>query len=140
MNLVSNHAWFKGSSFLWDRELPLKMVEVVTVDKDDPEIKKGQAVFVCQSKSVVPFPTLLERLEYFSSWQHAKQAIALCLRLKEKCVHRLVKKSVCVDINVSISEHQPTSISEMNEAERVICLAVQTFYFEEEIKQLLIIL
>lgn len=88
-----------------ERELLLNMVEEVTIDKDDPEVRKGQLAFVCQSKSVVVFPTLLERLEYCSSWQHAKQAIVLCLRLKEKLIHRSVKKSVCVDINVSISKH-----------------------------------
>ena len=136
IELVSNTMWFNGPSFLWEPNLLLEDTEYVAVDQTDPEVRKTQVLLVDQTMPNHLFPTLLERLEYFSSWHHAKRAIALCLRLKTKLIQRSVKRSVCTDERLSHSEYEPLCVQELHEAEHTICKIVQESCFKDEISQL----
>lgn len=80
---LSKSKWIAGSEFLWKSEdewrLPSK--EMPELLKEDPEVKPA----TCMTSVVSPaWPGLVERLTYFSDWQRAKKAVALCQRYIRK--------------------------------------------------------
>ena len=81
--LIDNPLWWNGPEFLWN---PCKDWDSVndnpSIPLDDPEVKKvsARATQIQDPK----LPSVLERLNHFSSWYRAKKAIAVCLRLQQK--------------------------------------------------------
>lgn len=135
-NLVHNHMWFNGPSFLWELNLPLSENVVPSLGQNDPEVKKTQSFLVDQREKVLSFPTLLERMGYFSSWYRSKRASALCLRLKMKLRQGSVRISAGCDIKQRLSSYEPVSVEEVREAEHVICKTVQAVSFKDDIEHL----
>ena len=58
----------------------LSPLQISKISSDDPEIKRGSVLATQVRKP----SSVLEHLEYFSSWHRAKRAVAVCLRLQEK--------------------------------------------------------
>lgn len=77
--LVESSRWITGLEFLWMPEdqwpQPLEDRELVSLP-DDPEVKK---VTSYATSTQEPW-NLVESLSYFSDWQRACRAIAICLR------------------------------------------------------------
>ena len=79
-NELAKSKWILGPEFLWkpeaewDAMLKQPIVDVNLLD-DDPEVKKVGLLATVVSPS---WPTLVNRLAYFSDWHRAKKAIALC--------------------------------------------------------------
>ena len=98
--LIRSNRWWNGSNFLW-KPLPDEHNFDPQLSPDNPEVRKVTAL---TTKSI-EHPTLLDCIEYFSDWYHAKRAIADCLlfiqRMKlskqvtqrqKGCRHRKVSK------------------------------------------------
>ena len=78
---------------------------------------------------------MLGRLDYFSDWHRAKRAIALCLRFRKKLQTRSVKKN-SHSSSPDVSQYQPVSVSELQEAEFEIIRIVQAERFDSELNTL----
>ena len=103
--------------------------EIPVLSENDPEVKK---VVSLATTVEAPFATLLERLSFFSDWERAKKALALCCRytrcLRNKVgtkrtnegydLRRKSKRVRPVAVN-------PVSVEELRQAELVIIKAVQ---------------
>ena len=89
---LSNSGWFTGPKFLWQSQLPVgtSSPEAYADLSGDPEVKG--TICLASSLKLVQQGTILERLEYFSDWERAKRAVALCLRFKDLLKRHLVKK------------------------------------------------
>ncbi len=83
--LQSETAWLNGPRFLWNTELPSSQETVPlpeNICRMTQEVKRVQ-VFSIKTDQVLRSSTcILERIEYFSDWQRAKRAIAICLKFK----------------------------------------------------------
>ena len=80
--------------------------------------------------------SILERLEYFSSWHRAKKAIAVCLRLQEK-FRRPNDKEVKQDSTDSrSSKYIPVNVQELQNAESAIIKIVQRAAFLEVVSSM----
>jgi hypothetical protein len=119
--ILSSTLWWKGPEFLMQpTPLPLtKNEHHSTLLPDDPNVRKT-TVLVANSEAKPEFK-LSERLEYFSNWYRARRAVARCLQLKQ----RLKKQR-------SETKGNHISVSDINEAERVIIRAVQEDAFAKE--------
>ncbi|XP_064619531.1 uncharacterized protein LOC135482978 [Lineus longissimus] len=117
--------WLRGPDFLWERELPKAGHQEVEEIEDDPEVKREitGTVLAVNVKAANMYPSLLERLSSFSSWEAAKTAIAICLRYRD----RLLGKQ---DATI---KQRPLAAEDMQRAEREILNAVQLEAFAEEI-------
>ena len=104
---------------------PLPKEDVDTsLQQEDPEVKATSA-FATTVTQKTQYASLLERLEYFSSWHRAKKAVALCLRYRDLLLGR--SKSKC---------DRPVTVDELTRAEVVIVASVQTEAFPEELQVL----
>lgn len=89
--LMNRSKWFTGPEFLWTPEsLHFHESREAELSYDDPEVKKFQSFSTKSGAS--NFPSILERLEHFSSWQHAKTAVAICLNFKGMLQKRTIWK------------------------------------------------
>ena len=87
--LVHESCWLTGPEFLWSSNVNSAQVcsKPPAIDPQDPELKM---VSTLATQSVERFPHHFEssRLDTFSDWFRAKNAVALCLlpknRLKER--------------------------------------------------------
>ena len=84
-NLVNNSHWLKGPPFLWEQTITYQDEEEATfvLSPDDPELKKSR-VLATSGTQKEEMASILKRLEYFSDWNRARKAIAICLRLKHR--------------------------------------------------------
>ena len=114
-DLVQSELWWHGPDFL-SQQQPLPLDDSTHTVDDDPEVKKVQALKT-ETTAEVEFD-LISRLARFSSWQRAKSAVALCLRLQRRYRER-------------IKVHGPLSVEELQEAERVIVREIQKREFPE---------
>ena len=120
--------WLRGPGFLWKEETEWNKTEIQCdeVLENDPEVKK---VVVLATEVSQSWPTLVERLKYFSSWFRAKRAVALCRRY----IKKLKLKSSQRSQNEMFATAGP-SVQELSEAEMVILKTVQEEAFEEEVQ------
>ncbi|XP_076086068.1 uncharacterized protein LOC143056790 [Mytilus galloprovincialis] len=74
--------WYTGPDFLWNAEHVVRkeLSDTYKPLLNDPEVRK---VKVMSTSTCLPPPaSILERLEYFSDWNRAKHATAICLNLR----------------------------------------------------------
>ena len=96
--LANNSVWLKGPEFLWKQDVSITEPETFMVDPRDPEVKGIQSLS-CSTESSEPF-SLLEHLEYFSSWHLARRAEALCQRFIAKLRQRVSEKIQAGDFRI----------------------------------------
>ena len=136
--LLTEAKWLKGPKFLWERKLPEAKVGNNDVHPEDPELKKGHC-FISETKQIC-FPSLIERLQYFSDWYRAKRAVALCLKFKDSLCNRIVKKPLkgeCIrSMQHDLQQYQPVTVSDLQRAETEIVRIAQYDSFREEINAL----
>ena len=117
--------WICGPAFLWkdEKEWPVsESEEFEELKYDDPEVKK----IVIMTTSASPmWPSLIERLAYFSDWLRAKKAVSLCRPFVSKLRARVQQRSAHYLKNSDVSQFKPATVQEMCEAESVILKATQ---------------
>ncbi|VDI08597.1 Hypothetical predicted protein [Mytilus galloprovincialis] len=114
--------WFTGPDFLWNAEHVVRkeLSDTYKPLLNDPEVRK---VKVMSTSTCLPPPaSILERLEYFSDWNRAKHATALCLNLRNALLAKR-PKGTCLSVNVE----------DMRQAELEIVKRVQDTFFKEEL-------
>ena len=110
--------------------------KAASVDPDDPEVKKSNCFLTDQNLKQI-LSTMLERLQYFSTWHRARRAVALCLRLKTKLQQRAVKKPKLTLLKSQVHAlYNPPTVSELQRAEEEICKLAQSASFPEDIDKL----
>ena len=131
---LASSKWINGPDFLWKDEVDWVETrtmsnEIPVLSENDPEVKK---VVSLATTVEAPFATLLERLSFFSDWERAKKALALCCRymrcLRNKVgtkrtnegydLRRKSKRVRPVAVN-------PVSVEELRQAELVIIKTAQ---------------
>ena len=85
------------------------------------------------------YPNMVQRLEYFSSWHRAKEAMVICLRYRRVLLKRVRKRKKMNDLTNTEKARddipgQVISVSEMKVAEMEIIKFVQNYEFENELK------
>ncbi|CAG2243206.1 unnamed protein product [Mytilus edulis] len=80
-DLVKNSNWFTGPKFLWTLQSFDADANKPDLSLNDPEIRIVKAFST--KMDVIEFASMIERLEYFSNWNHAKRAVSICLKLKD---------------------------------------------------------
>ena len=126
---LANSKWINGPTFLWKDEAnspnsQRETNEIPSLSESDPEVKNVVSLATVIKAS---FPSLLERLSFFSDWNRAKKALALCCRyvryLKTKTNCRYVSHNNSKQVRrVTIN---PVSVDELRQAESVIIKAMQ---------------
>ena len=102
---------------------------------DDIELKKARAF----ASNVQEYPSMLERLEYFSSWHRAKKAIVICLGYRSLLLQRVRKRKQDGDfLNTKKPKeiplpNQPVHVSDLNTAELKMIKFVQNQEFKSEL-------
>ena len=138
MELRNNQIWFKGPEFLWRSAITESTDEMAGLSPNDPEVKKGHC-FVTEAKQNV-FPSLLERISYFSDWNRARKAIAGCFRFIDILHSRSAKGSAkenSLELTRSHDLHyEPYTVDEIQRAEKAIVRIVQAESFGEEVQLL----
>ncbi len=128
-NQLANSKWINGPEFLWKNEADWVETQTITneipiLSEGDPEVKKAISLATVVEAS---FSSLLERLSFFSDWERARKALALCcrylrfLRTKTKRRYDLRRNSKRIR---QVTVH-PVSVEELRQAEIVIIRAVQ---------------
>ena len=114
--------WFKGPSFLWNKEEDWNISQpeqVITVDTD-PEIKPTLRV----NTIVVPAKTVLDSLEErVSDWNKMRRIMAQVIRFNKIC-----RKQVC-------SKATRLQVEEVEGAEKIMIRMAQEKYFSEKISK-----
>ena len=140
-DLLQSSRWLRGPSFLWDSHYSWKNFdksEPESLQPDDKEVRKASS-FKTFTTTKEPSATLLQRLEYFSSWFRAKRAVAVCLRYRKILLERTRGKQTTVDgvrTRSAANEHRPVDVDELKAAEQEIIRHVQKEAFKEEISKL----
>ena len=120
---LPDSCWIKGPEFLWDREGKwLKsdnQSHAFSISQDDPEVKKTVAMATVTN---VQYPSIDERVERFSDWKKARQAVALCLIYFEKLLHKKARDNLQIQVE------------DLARAERAIICWAQAQAFSEEMK------
>lgn len=131
--LIDNSLWWNGPELLWKPDKDWNLTDASSeISPDDPEVKRGSVLATQVRKP----SSVLERLEYFSSWHCAKKAVAVCLRLQEK-FRRANDKEVKQDSSDSrSSKYIPVNVEELQNAESEIIKIVQKAAFPEEISSM----
>ena len=102
---------------------------------DDVEVKKASVL----TTSAKEMPSMVERLEYFSSLHRAKRAYAVCLRYRRLLLARVRKKGKPNNAEPEIQSNRkyiPVSVEEMQLAEQYIVKLVQKQAFSNELSSL----
>lgn len=92
---LAQSKWIQGPDFLWKPETEWGVTLNQSVGdaellSGDPEIKK----VVSLATAVTPsWPTMVDRLTYFSDWHRAKKAIAICCRYTRLLRSRIQKRN-----------------------------------------------
>ena len=81
---------------------------------------------------------LLERLEYFSNWNRARRAVAVCYRYQQRLLASThdKKSSQMKNANNSLLKYEPVTVEEIRNAEFKIIKKVQREAFSNEIEAL----
>ena len=126
---LTQSKWIQGPNFLWKPEtewnVTLKQpVGDAELLNDDPEVKK----IVSLATAVTPsWSTMVDRLTYFSDWQRAKKAVAMCrryVRLLQSKIQKRNEDKITRKLR-SGKRVQPISTQLLHEAEVVILKTVQ---------------
>ena len=139
--LVHNSRWLKGPEFLWSSNVhPVQVCcKPGPLDSQDPEVKRVSAL-VTQTVERFPGHFEISRLDSFSDWFKAKNAVALCLQLKRRLMERKVKESPRAlrskSKEVPESQRQKPKVEDLAQAELEIIHSLQHEHFKEEIKTL----
>lgn len=126
---IKKSRWIHGPEFLWSNNYessasePGKMCSEL---KDDPEVKTSHCFQAETKNSVRTFET--DRLNRFSDWHKAKNAVAVCLKYKSILLNRVRKNIEPVQSHITVEN--------LKEAETEIIRALQYEVFKEEIKTL----
>ena len=129
-DLPQSSRWLRGPSFLWDPHYSWKNFdksEPEPLQPDDKEVRKASA-FTTFTTTKEPSASLLQRLEYFSSWFRAKRAVAVCLRYRKTLLERACGKQTTVDgvkTRSAAKEYRPVDVDELKAAEQEIIRHVQ---------------
>ena len=135
--LSEHELWFKGPSFLWEKDVTVENVDLVPdLSPEDAEVKKVKtAVLISnqvtpQSKEEKTFPEVLEsdRFHHSSSPGRLKRSIVRIQRMIEK-------KRPNKQYNTRPIAGPPT-VEEMRLADEVILKSLQFGYFGKEIRVL----
>ena len=144
---LSTSNWITGLAFLWKDEVHWSATvsdESSKLSEDDPEVKTSASLVTATDKQ---FPSLANRLEYFSGFHRAKKAVVLCLlyirklRARVECRTRGEDQKFPERIPQSASSSQPTpsrhiTVELMQQAEMIMVKSVQEVHYEEKIKAL----
>ncbi|XP_070548117.1 uncharacterized protein [Ptychodera flava] len=76
VNDMIHSNWFKGPTFLWDKEFPAPSHTSRDIPADDPELKTTRTLATTQQT----FSSMIERIERFSKWNRAITAVAVLYR------------------------------------------------------------
>ncbi|XP_067023705.1 uncharacterized protein [Acropora muricata] len=112
--------------------------EPESLQPDDKEVRKASSL-TTHTTNKDQFATLLQRLEYFSSWFRTKRAVAVCLRYRKIVLEKTRGKQTTVDGVTTRSasrEYHSVDVNEISEAEQEIIRHVQKEAFKEEISKL----
>ena len=133
-DMIGNVSWWKGPLFLQDEDLQLDKDHMNTeLQADDPEVRQT-VILSTHTENAQAESDLDDRLKYFSSWERARKAVAVCLKFKQKFLMRQVKK--ITPTNQQKGSYQPVNVTEMKAAETVMIKAAQEKEFHKEIKML----
>ena len=136
-NISETSRWIRGPAFLWDPSSKWQEQEEEDEEprllQDDKEVKKTTA-FATGAKEKPA--TLLKRLEYFSDWFRAKRALALCKRYVQKLKERVCRNKKTQEPTNKGVRHEPVTVDELEEAEKIIIKLVQREAFADETRQL----
>ncbi|XP_052071218.1 uncharacterized protein LOC127709652 [Mytilus californianus] len=122
-DLVTNSNWFTGPKFLWTLQSFDADANKPDLTLNDPEIRMVKAFST--KMDVIEFASLIERLEYFSNWNHAKRAVSICLKLKDTLRSQNKSKNN--------SPESKLCVNDMQRAEIEIIKQLQASSFNEEI-------
>lgn len=130
--LLQSTRWMRGPKFLQERgefQSP-RQDNNTSCEEGDPEVRKVHTFSTVTNvtKNFEP-----NRLQHISSWQRAKRAIALCLRLKRKLQNREVKRHENVQRPL---RRLALSVAELEEAEKEIVRTLQAENFPQELEVL----
>ena len=99
------------------------------ISPDDPEVK-SRSVLATQ---VWRLSSILEHMEYFSSWHRPKRTVAVCLRLQEKFRSSNQKEAIRDPSDSRSSKYIPVNVQALQNAESEIIKIVQGAAFPEDI-------
>ena len=135
---MNNSHWLKGPPFLWEQTITYQGEEEATfaLSPDDPELKKIQvlATTVTQRECMA---LIMKHLEYFSDWNRARKAIAICSRLKHRTCSISSEKSSAsktTKVEKNSSAFPAIIIDEVCQAKVVVLRLFQSEAFEKEMK------
>lgn len=120
--LVDNTMWLNGPSCIWTSVSFSPDGSKPELDQSDPEVKRVKTL---NTKVDDSYCSILERLDYFSDWQRARKAIAICLNLKDSLRNKSSKTQIC-----------SISVEDISRAEIEIIRHVQRNFFKDELDQL----
>ena len=98
-DLLQSSRWFRRPPFLWDHRVSWKdfdKSEPEPLQQDDKEVKKASSLATSVTNKEQPV-TLLQRLEYFSSWSRAKHAVAVCWRYRKILLERARERKITTE-------------------------------------------
>ena len=139
--LAHGSLWLKGPEFLWTPNVHSVQAccKPGPLDSQDPEVKRISAL-ITQTKERIPDHFESSRLDSFSDWFRAKNAVALCLLLKKRLRERNMEESSQFPVGRlrerSDFKHQRPAVEDLANAEMEIIRSVQHEHFKEEIKTL----
>ncbi|XP_063437322.1 uncharacterized protein LOC134718616 [Mytilus trossulus] len=122
-DLVKNSNWFTGPKFLWTLQSFDADANTPDLSLNDPEIRIVKTFST--KMDVIEFASMIERLEYFSSWNHAKRAVSICLKLKDTLRSQTKSKNQSIVSTLCVND--------MQRAEIEIIKQLQSSSFSEEI-------
>ena len=136
-NLVNNSYWLNGLPFLWEQIITYQGEEKTTfaLSPDDPELKKTWVLATSGSQRE-EMASILKRLEYFSDCNHARKAIAICVRLKYHTQPTSSENKPAAKTSKaesSLSKFPATTVDELRRAKIAILRLLQGEAFEKEI-------
>ncbi|XP_063436812.1 uncharacterized protein LOC134718246 [Mytilus trossulus] len=121
-DLVKNSNWFTGPKFLWTLQSFDADANKPDLSLNDPEIRIVKTFST--KMDVIEFASLIERLEYFSNWNHAKRAVSICFKLKDTLRSQTKSKNQ--------SPVSTLCVNDMQRAEIEIIKQLQSSSFSEE--------
>ena len=127
---MDDRLWWNGPELLWKSGKDWILTEDTSkISPDDPEIKRGSVL----ATQVWKPSSVLEHLEYLSSWHRAKRAVAVCLRLQEKFRSPNQQEAKRDPSDSRSSKYIPVNVQELQNAESEIIKIVHRAAFPEDI-------
>ncbi|XP_044167413.1 uncharacterized protein LOC122951466 [Acropora millepora] len=128
--LIDNRLWWNGPERLWKPDKDWILTDATSkIFFDDPEVKRGSVLATQVRKP----SSVLEHLEYFSTWHRPKRAVAVCLLLQEKFRSPNQKEAKRDPSDSRSSKYIPVNVQELQNAESEIIKIVQGAAFPEDI-------